>query len=193
MKNENSAVLVIEFQKTWTEKSFFNKLIKKEYENRGVYNNTRELLEVSRNNGILVIQSPFILDKAKSQIYKKMPWQPKLLNQFTANTWRAEYTKGIFHNSDKEVNGRTGFDSTVNSNLIEILENRDIKKVYILGFTTDHCVKDTFIGLSSKGFECILVSDCTAARNNKIQLRTEKEFSSLDHNEIIRTITSDKK
>lgn len=30
--NSKSAILVIEFQKTWKERSFFHKLIKKEYE-----------------------------------------------------------------------------------------------------------------------------------------------------------------
>ncbi len=61
--NLRTAILVIEFQKTWTKKSFFHKLIKKEYEARNVYQNTKRLLEVARKNNFRIIQAPFVLDK----------------------------------------------------------------------------------------------------------------------------------
>jgi len=63
LDNSKIAILVVEFQKTWTERSFFHKLIKKEYESKNVYQNTKQLLEVARKNGLTIIQSPFILDK----------------------------------------------------------------------------------------------------------------------------------
>jgi len=53
------------------------------------------LLDAARKNGIEIIQSPFILDKNDKEKYKKIPFPPKLFGQFTANTWRADYTEGI--------------------------------------------------------------------------------------------------
>jgi arsenate reductase-like glutaredoxin family protein len=63
LDNAGSAILVVEFQKTWTERSIFHKLIKKEYESRKVYQNTKQLLESAINNDKMIIQSPFILNK----------------------------------------------------------------------------------------------------------------------------------
>lgn len=172
-----SAILVIEFQKTWTERSFFHRLIKKEYESKNVYQNTKQLLDIARKIGIIIIQSPFILDKNNKEKYMKIPFLPKLFRQFTANTWRAEYTEGIFDASDIEVKGRTGFDNTKDSNLRDILKANEIEKIYFIGFTTDHCVADTMDTLESDGYECILVSDCTATRNYRLQEKIENRFS----------------
>ena len=188
LNNSKTAILVIEFQKTWTERSFFHKLIKKEYESRNVYQNTKQLLEAARKNGLTIIQSPFILDKKDKEKYKKIPFLPKLFGQFTANTWRAEYTDGIFDKSDIEVKGRTAFDNTVDSNLQEIIKNNKIEKIYFVGFTTDHCVAETMDTLISDGYECILVSDCTAARNSKIQQKIENKYTSIKSKQIIEEI-----
>ena len=190
LNNSKKAILVVEFQKTWTQKSFFHKLIKKEYESRDVYQNTIQLLEAARKNGLIIIQSPFILDKNDKEKYKKIPFPPKLLGQFTANTWRAEYTDGIFDKSDIEVKGRTAFDNTVDSNLQEILKKNKIEKIYFTGFTTDHCVAQTMDTLISDGYECILVSDCTAARNSKIQQKIENKYISIQSKKIIEELSN---
>ena len=183
--NSTIAILVIEYQKTWTERSFFHRLIKKEYKSKNVYQNTKQLLEVARKSGLLIIQSPFILDKNDNERYKKIPFPPKLFGQFTANTWRAEYTEGIFDKSDIEVKGRTGFDNTKGSNLQNILKENKIEKIYFIGFTTDHCVAETMDTLLSDGYECILISDCTATRNSKLQKKIEDKYTSITSKQLI--------
>jgi len=186
--NSKTAILVIEFQKTWTERSFFYKLIKKEYESKKVYQNTKQLLEIARKNGLKIIQSPFILDKNNKEKYKKIPFPPKLFGQFTANTWRAEYTDGIFDKSDIEVKGRTGFDNTKGSNLQDILKENKIEKIYFIGFTSDHCVAETMNTLISDGYECILISDCTATRNSKLQKKIENKFNHITSTQLVNEI-----
>lgn len=180
-----TAILVVEFQKTWTEKSFFHGLIKKEYESRNVYQNTKQLLETARKAGIKIIQSPFILDKNDKIRYKQIPFLPKLFRQFTANSWRTEYAENIYDKSDIEVKGRTGFDNTKGSNLRDILKENKIKEIYFLGFTTDHCVAETMDTLISDGYECILVSDCTATRNSKLQKKVESRYMCITSKQLI--------
>jgi len=187
MKKEQTAILVVEFQKTWSEQSFFHKLIKEQYESRKVYQNTRQLLESARKYGVKVIQSPFILDKADKQKYKQIPFPPKLFGQFTANSWRAEYTDGIFDSSDIEVKGRTAFDNTVGSNLQDILKNNGIKKIYFAGFTTDHCVAETMETLLTDGYDCVLISDCTAARSSKLQDKVESRNQCTTSRQLMNT------
>jgi nicotinamidase-related amidase len=186
--NSKIAILVIEFQKTWTERSFFHRLIKKEYESNNIYQNTKQLLEEARKSGLQIIQSPFILDKNDKENYKKIPFPPKLFGQFTVNTWRAEYTEGIFDKSDIEVKGRTGFDNTKGSNLQDILKENKIEKIFFTGFTTDHCVAETMDTLLSDGYECILVSDCTATRNSKLQEEIENKYTSIKSRQIVEEI-----
>ena len=184
IQKNNIAILLIEFQKTWTEKGIFYKLIKKEYNSRNVLENTKNLISEARKNGIKVIQAPLILDK-EDKNYKKTPFPARLLKRFTKGTWKAEFTDGVCENSDLMVEGRYDFDVTMGTNLEEMLKENNIKTIFITGFTTDHCVKETMNSLIRKGFDCIMVSDCTATKNNKLQKKIENEFTIITSKELI--------
>ena len=133
IKKDNTAILLIEFQKTWTEKGIFRKIIKKEYEQRNVLNNTKNLISEARKEGITVIQAPLILDKTDEN-YKKTPFPARLLKRFTKGTWKAEFTDGIYEKSDILVKGRCGFDACEGSNLEQLLEQNNINP---------HCSKNS--------------------------------------------------
>ncbi len=183
---ENPAVLLIEFQKTWTEKGFFYRLIKKEYLSRNVLGNTKELISAARKKGVKIIQAPLILDKEDRERYKRTPLPARLLKCFVRGTWKAEFTEGIYEKTDIVVQGRCGYDACEFSNLEQLLKENGIENIYVCGFTTDYCVKETMNSLINKGFNCILISDCTAARNNKLQKKVEAEFKSISSKTLIK-------
>ncbi len=185
---DNSAILLIEFQKTWTEKGIFNKIIKKEYTSGNVLNNTKEVVATARKHSVKVVQAPLILDKTDKERYKKTPFPARLLKRFTKGTWKAEFTDGIYENTDIVVQGRCGFDACEGSDLEQLLKRNGIKNVYVCGFTTDHCVKETMNSLISKGFHCVLVSDCTATKNNKLQKKIEKGFEIISGKQLKKDI-----
>jgi nicotinamidase-related amidase len=176
LDKQKSAILAIEFQKTWTQDSFFHWLIEDELESRNVLENAKTLLNLARENNIKVIHAPFILDKNDPATYDKIPFLPKFFGQFTANTWRAEFTDGIFKKGDFVAKGRTAFDATVDSNLLEILKNQNIKTVYIIGFTTDHCVSETMDALIRLGYKAIMVSDGSACSSRSTQQKMENQY-----------------
>ncbi len=187
----NTAIVLIEFQKTWTERGFFHWLIKKEYESRNVLKNTINLIHGARKQRVQVIQAPLILDKDDKERYNKIPFPPKLFRGFTKGTWKAEFSEGISEKIDAVVKGRCGFDATECSDLEQILEDKKIKNLFFCGFTTDHCVELTMRSLISKGYNCFLVSDCTAARSNKIQREIEnrnKTMTSLEVKKLLEEI-----
>jgi len=184
MNKQETAILVVEFQKTWTQDSFFYSLVKKELESRNVLENSINLLNTAREHGVSIIQSPFIIDKNDVVSYKKIPFLPKLLGQFTANTWRAEYTDGIFKHGDYEVKGRTAFDNTVDSNLVEILNKLNSKTIYVIGFTTDHCVSETMDSLTRLGYKTVLVSDGTATIFHSTQVKMENKYHTISSKEL---------
>ena len=68
---------------------------------------------------------------------------------------------------------------------MQILDEQKIKQIYIVGFTTEHCVADTYDILTENGYECIIVSDCTATRNKRLQKKGEKNRKVVISNEII--------
>ena len=187
VQKDNTAILLIEFQKTWTEKGIFRKIIKSEYEKRNILSNTENLLLKARKEGVTLIQAPLILDK-KDKNYKKTPFPARLLRRFTKGTWKAEFTDGIYEQTDLVIEGRYGFDATEGSNLEKILRENNIETVFVAGFTTDHCVKETMNSLIEKGFECIMISDCTATKNNKLQKKIENEFSIITSKNLIEKI-----
>ncbi|MBK8806600.1 MAG: isochorismatase family protein [Bacteroidales bacterium] len=166
---ENTAFLYIEFQKTWTERSIFHALIKKEFENRNVLENALRLASFARSNGYKIFQAPLILDKTQKETYKKTPFFARLLNQFEVDTWKAEFTAGIVDNNDIIIENRYSYDACKGSNLIEKLTANGIKNIMVCGFTTDHCIKESILSLQKQGFNCVLVSDCTATMNRKKQ------------------------
>jgi len=186
---ENIAILLIEFQKTWTEKGIFSKVIKKEYQSRNVLMNTKSLLDSARKNNIKIIQAPLILNKTDKERYKKTPFPARLFRRFTKGTWKAEFTDGIYDEStDFVIEGRYGFDATKGSNLEALLKENSIITVFVAGFTTDHCVKETMNSLINKGYRCIMISDCTATKNSTLQKKIESEFTVLTSNLLIKKI-----
>ncbi|NOY08521.1 MAG: cysteine hydrolase [Spirochaetes bacterium] len=183
---ENTAFLLIEFQKTWTEKSFLHRLIRKEYVSKNVLKNTINLINRARTNGFPVIHAPLILNKEDKERYKKIPFPPKLLKGFTAGTWKAEFTEGVYDKKDLVVEGRYSFDACEGSNLEQLLKESGIKNIFFCGFTTDQCVGLTMKTLTLKGYNCFLVPDCTASRNNRLQRKAEERNKTITSADIIK-------
>jgi len=186
----NAAILVIEFQKTWTDKGLFHRIIKKAYTSGKILPNTKAVLRTARKRALPVIQAPLILDKADPKRYRKTPFPARLLKRFTQGTWKAEFTDGIYENSDIVVQGRCGFDACEGSNLERLLQENGLHTVYVCGFTTDHCVRETMYSLRNKGFHCVLVSDCTATRSPRLQKRIEKEFETISSTQLVINMNS---
>lgn len=186
IRRENSAIVLIEFQKTWTGKGFLGWLVREEYESKNVLGNATQLLRKARELGLPIVQAPLILDKEDKMRYEKIPFPPKLFGGFTKGTWKEEFTDGIYEKTDLVVAGRCGFDATECSNLEEILQRQAVKNLFFCGFTTDHCVESTMKTLSAKGYNCILISDCTAARNNSIQKEVENRNVTMTSLDVLR-------
>jgi nicotinamidase-related amidase len=184
IEREKSAILLIEFQKTFTEKGIFHLFIKKQYESRKVLDNTKNLLSVARQYGLTIIQAPLILDKTDKYRYKKAPFPARLFKRFEKGTWKAEFAEGVYNKTDNVIQGRSSADACIDSDLLKQLNERNLKLLYVCGFITNGCVKETMNSLIQKGFECVLISDCTATTSDKLQQKTEKEFTVITSKQL---------
>ena len=173
INEHKSAILLVEFQNQWTEKGFYNWLIRKQLDTRNVLENTKKLLGVAREHGMKIIHAPLIIDPKN-----KKGWLAYLTfgKVFTKGKTGSEISEGLFKKGDSIVKGRYAFDAFVGSNLYNILKENNIKNIFVCGFTTDQCVARTMRTMKKKGFNAVMVSDCTATLNSFLQKKTEKEF-----------------
>lgn len=185
LPSEKTAIILIEFQKTWTERGIFFNMVKEEYESRHVLSNTLSLLDSAREKDVRIIHAPVVIDRQNREHFRKVVFLPKFLGRFTQGTWKAEFTEGVFQVGDPVVTGRTAFDATIDSNLEELLVQGGYTNLLFCGFTTDHCVAETMETLIGKGYNCYLISDCTAAGNARKQERIEKNYLSFNSRTII--------
>ncbi len=183
-----SAIVLIEIQKQWTEKGFYNSLIKAQLESGQVLENTYTLVNEARENGFKIIHAPLIIDPEN-----KKGWFAYLTfgRVFTKGSWKSEITNGFCRKDDLIVEGRYSFDAFTGSNLEQMLKENHIENLYFCGFTTDHCIAKTMKTALGKKFNSYLVSDCTAARSNSIQRKVEKRFNGrvVKHNEILEMVS----
>lgn len=184
------AVLTIEYQNSWTEKGFFHNLIKQEYRDRNIYSNTLSLLENARNLQVPVIHAPLSLDKNDKVRYKKAPFPARLFKQLTKNTWKSQITSGIYQVTDCMIEERSSYNACIDSNLVQTLKKHKIDLVILCGFTTDHCVKETFDALIEEQFSCLIADDCTATLSPKKQNDIRAHYPLLTNNEIFQLFSN---
>ncbi len=177
------ALLLIEFQKQWTDRGIYHRLIKNQLRKNRVLENTRSLVRKACDRNIPVIHAPLVIDPAK-----KKGWLARLTfgQVFTRGTWKAEFTDGMIKEGDRIVTGRYALDAFTGSDLEDILRALNVTVVYVCGFSTDQCVAKTMKTMERKGFRPVMVSDCTATFNGILQKMTERRFESVSSSEIWR-------
>ena len=186
---QNTVILAIEFQKTWTRKgSLLHKLIAKPLRKYGVVKKTVSFLTDSRKKGYTVIHAPLVLNKNDKAEYQKMPFMPKLMGAFTKGTWKADFEEDIFVEGDRVAVGRCGFDACQGSNLQQLIREGEFQNVLVAGFLTDQCVEATMKTLQKDGLTCIMVKDCTATITSGIQKKVEKRSMAMSSQELIQTM-----
>jgi len=75
------------------------------------------------------------------------------------------------------------------TNLKEVLDSLQIKKIYFAGVKTNVCVKTTMIDAINNGYDVTIIDDCTAATNSNkhiLALTSIKELGGT----IIKNINS---
>ncbi len=173
MKNNSTKALVlIEFQKQWTEKGRLHLLIKKHLNSRNVLNKTLEAVQEPRKRGLKIIHDPLIIDPQK-----KKGWYSRITfgKFFTKDSWKSEIIPEMINNEDAIVKGRTSFDAFKDSNLDEILRENGIKTIFRCGFTTDQCVLKTLRSARKRKYGAYLNRECTATFNSFFRKKLRKE------------------
>ncbi len=195
MKNQfystKTAIVLVEFQKQWTEKGLFHWLIKNQLETRNVVENTKRLVAESRKLGVRIIHAPLIVDPHNKKGWMAYPTFGKL---FTKDSWKSDFVSGLYRDGDpvakREYYNLQAFDAFFESPLEKILNDLKITNIFICGFATDQCPMKTLGTAKLKGFNPFLVSDCTATFNSFLQKNTERklEKQAITSDDLIESI-----
>ncbi len=177
-EKDKTAIVLVEFQKQWTEKGLFHSLIKNQLESREVVKTTQNLVKEARKLGIKIIHAPLVVDPKNKKGWMSYPSFGKV---FTKDTWKSEFVPGLYEEGDpvtkREYYNLKAFDAFYKSNLEETLISYNIETMFICGFATDQCPLKTLRTAELKGFNPFLVSDCTATFNESSQKKAEVKYS----------------
>lgn len=78
------------------------------------------------------------------------------------------FSKIVEKGTDPEIDSYSGFYDNghlKDTGLADYLNRRNVKEVYIVGLTTDYCVKFTALDAVREGFDTFVIKDCTRAVN----------------------------
>jgi nicotinamidase-related amidase len=170
---DRTAVVLIEFQRQWTDPGLYNLLIRRSLERRGVVERTRETVRAARAAGATVVHAPLRIDPDR-----KEGWLATLTRGyvFTAGTEKAAFTPGVHEEGDPVAEGRYTFDAFEGSDLAAILDANDVRTVFLAGFTTDQCVSRSLETALDHGYDAYVLADLTATYSGLLQRRCERRF-----------------
>lgn len=139
----NSALIVIDVQRTFRDGSWGAR------NNEFAEDNVQKLLQTFRNRNELVINVHHISANPQSRFYFQSPG--------------FQFQKQALPLSNEIVLEKTVNSAFIGTKLEDILRAQQIKKVFICGLTTPHCVSTTTRMAGNLGFATYLVEDATAS------------------------------
>jgi nicotinamidase-related amidase len=170
---DRTAIVLIEFQRQWTDPGLYNLLVRRSLKRRNVVKRTRETVRAARTAGVTVVHAPLRIDPDR-----KKGWLATLTRGrvFTAGTDKAAFTPGVHEENDPVAEGRYTFDAFEGSDLAAILDANDVQTVFLAGFITDQCVARSLETALDNGYDAYVLGDLTATYSGLIQRRTERRF-----------------
>jgi nicotinamidase-related amidase len=171
---EHTALVLVEFQKQWTESGVYNLLIRRFLRRQDILPRARETVRAARAAGIPVVHAPLRIDPDE-----RKGWLATLTfgRVFTDGTEKAEFARGLYESVDLVVEGRYTFDAFAGSNLGSILAANDVDTVLFAGFTTETCVARSLSTALDRGYDAYLLADLTASWSALLHRRTERRFA----------------
>ncbi|MFB6296415.1 MAG: isochorismatase family cysteine hydrolase [Halobacteriales archaeon] len=156
---DRTAVVLIEFQRQWTDSGLYNLLIRRSLERRNVVERTRKTVRAARAAGVTVVHAPLRIDPDR-----KKGWLATLTrgHVFTAGTDKAAFTPGVYEEGDLVAEGRYTFDAFEGSDLAAILDAKGIQTIFLAGFITDQCVAKSLETALDHGYDASVLTDLTA-------------------------------
>ncbi|WP_096431725.1 cysteine hydrolase family protein [Labilibaculum antarcticum] len=166
---QNCALLLIDLQKGFEDIEYWGG----GRNNLGAEENAAEILKVWRENNLPLFHIKHCSTTPQSPFVEGNPG-----NDFL------ELTKPIEGEIVIKKNVNSAF---IGTNLKELLDEKKISKLVIVGLTTDHCISTTTRMAGNFGYETYLIEDATATFD-KIGVNGEKFSAQLIHDTALASL-----
>ncbi len=170
---DRTAIVLVEFQRQWTDSGLYNLLIRRSLKRRNVVERTRETVRAARAADVTVVHAPLRIDPDQQKGWLATLTRGRV---FTAGTEKAAFTPGLYEEGDPVAEGRYTFDAFEGSDLAAILDANEVQTVFLAGFITDQCVAKSLETALEGGYDAYVLRDLTATYSALVQRRTERRF-----------------
>lgn len=134
------------------------------------------LLNAARNNKLLVVHtreghSPDLSDCSTTKFTRSRNAGALIgsVGPLGRLLIRSEYGHDIIDElkplAGEPIVDKPGYGAFHQTDLVQILESHDIKRLYICGVTTEVCVSSTLREAIDRGYDCVLVADACGSAN----------------------------
>lgn len=200
MQPQSTAVILIGYQNDYfAADGILHNVIEESSRATKVLENTVDLVRCLLQTPVLIIATPIFFTPNYQELVEPVGILKtiKSVGAFQAGTRGSQMVDELlpFGSRILEVPGKRGFNAFINTNLDMILHEKQITHVVLAGAVTSVCIDSTGRSAHEKGYQVILLSDCTSARTV-----FEQEFyhthvfplyaETINHTELLQRLTS---
>lgn len=169
MNPHNTAVVLIGFQNDYfAQDGILKGVIEESATATHTVENTINLLKSLVKTPVSLISTPIFF----TQNYEELVEPVGILNTIKEVGAFQEGTKGSqaidelnsFRDDILEIPGKRGLNAFVNTNLDEVLRQRNVRNLILAGAVTSVCIDSTGRSAYEQGYQVSVLSDCTSAR-----------------------------
>lgn len=186
---EDTALLIIDMQRDFTDPGGFGEKLGNDISQvRHIIPSLQKMLEKAREKDMFVLHTreghrPSLADAPRTKLERGKRQGAGIgdMGPMGRILVRGEYGHDIVDElqpiEEEPVIDKPGKGAFYMTDLELILKNKGIKNIIVAGVTTHVCVQSTIREANDRGYECLLLEDCSAA------------FDIKDHEDSIRMIT----
>ena len=169
MDPNNTAILLIGFQNDYfAPDGILHNVIEASATTVKTVENTKQLLQDLVNTDVLIISTPIFFTPDYKELVEPVGIL-KTIKDVGAFQQDAKGSETIpelkpFDEQILEIPGKRGLNAFMNTNLNDVLKQRNITNLVLAGAVTSVCIDSTGRSAYEQGYQVVVLSDCTSAR-----------------------------
>ncbi|MBP0017456.1 MAG: cysteine hydrolase family protein [Cyanobacteria bacterium SBLK] len=176
MNPENTALLLIGFQNDYFARDgILNNVIEESASAKNTVDNTVKLIQNLAKTPVLIISTPVFFTPDYKELIDPVGIlaMVKQAGAFQAGGKGSQTIEQLqpFHGKILEIPGKRGLNAFANTNLHDVLQQKNIKHLVLAGAVTSVCIDSTGRSAYEQGYRVSILNDCTSART-----RFEQDF-----------------